>query len=188
MSSDGAAEVIYNLQLGVIQNYCLIASSAFVIYEHVTTFSQEVDLIWSRKRTGATIIFILNRWLTIGMAVAMILLIFDWRTNTELLFVVWAGFSALRIYAIGGKDWKLALVAFALALAPVCTNLVSDIRMTYSVLFLPPIGNVCNDIPRISPAMNIICTTTSIFKLGALAYMTLRNYSAGANSHMPDCV
>lgn len=35
-----------------------------------------------------------------------------------------AGFSALRIYAIGGKDWKLALVAFALALAPVCTNLV----------------------------------------------------------------
>lgn len=83
---------------------------------------------------------------------------------------------------------------------------VSDIRMTYSVLFLPPIGNVCNDIPRISPAMNIMyvsvclgidstltsderrCTTTSIFKLGALAYVTLRNYSAGANSHMPDCV
>ncbi|KAI0926343.1 hypothetical protein AcV5_008833 [Taiwanofungus camphoratus] len=179
MSSDGAAEVIYNLQLGVIQNYCLIASSAFVIYEHVTTFSQEVDLIWSRKRTGATIIFILNRC----EATSLLLPVFQ-----ELLFVVWAGFSALRIYAIGGKDWKLALVAFALALAPVCTNLVSDIRMTYSVLFLPPIGNVCNDIPRISPAMNIICTTTSIFKLGALAYMTLRNYSAGANSHMPDCV
>lgn len=56
--------------------------TALVLYEHAITFSQEVDLIWTRKKTGATVLYIMNRCCTIGLALAMILLLPNWSTST----------------------------------------------------------------------------------------------------------
>ena len=36
-----------------------------VIYEQFITFDQEVDLFWTRKPTGATALFVLNRYLLV---------------------------------------------------------------------------------------------------------------------------
>ena len=53
---------------------------ALVIYEHACTLSQEADVIWSRKKTGATLLFLLNRFATAGFAIVMILLLPNWGT------------------------------------------------------------------------------------------------------------
>jgi len=55
-----------------------------------------------------------------------------------------AVFTALRTYAIGGRDWRPALLVFALAVVPVGTNLYSDVNTWFTALFLPPLGIVCD--------------------------------------------
>ena len=36
--------------------------TAWIAYEYVLTFTQEVELFWRRKFTGATLLFLLNRY------------------------------------------------------------------------------------------------------------------------------
>lgn len=36
---------------------------ALIAYEHVITFHQEVTVMWKRKWTGATVLFMMNRYL-----------------------------------------------------------------------------------------------------------------------------
>ena len=40
-------------------------SSALTFYEHLITLSEEVQVIWCRKFTGATLLFLVNRYLTL---------------------------------------------------------------------------------------------------------------------------
>ena len=39
-------------------------------YDYVLTFGQEVELIWSRKISGAAILFVLNRYVTLIWVIA----------------------------------------------------------------------------------------------------------------------
>ena len=39
------------------------------IYDYVLTFAQEVQLIWGRKITGASVLFWLNRYLTLALVI-----------------------------------------------------------------------------------------------------------------------
>ncbi|KAI0729078.1 hypothetical protein C8Q72DRAFT_831252 [Fomitopsis betulina] len=179
MSSDGdlAAElayVAYNLELGYIQNYCMVATAALVLYEHACTLSQEADVIWSRKKTGATLLFLLNRFATAGFALAMMLLIPNWDTLLAcrtvnlllpafqlMLSFIWAAFSALRVFAISGRDWRMSGFVFALSLVPVGTNLVSDIRQTYDLLQIPFFTVVCDYTSLISEKTSISLLITT---------------------------
>ena len=36
------------------------------MYDYVVTFDQEVELFWTRKFTGASVLFFGNRYITIG--------------------------------------------------------------------------------------------------------------------------
>ncbi|KAH9911375.1 uncharacterized protein B0H18DRAFT_1063037 [Fomitopsis serialis] len=47
-----------------------------------------------------------------------------------LLSMIWAAFSALRVFAVSGRNWRLASFVFALSMVPVGTNLVGSIRVT----------------------------------------------------------
>lgn len=44
------------------------------------TFSQEVDLIWHRKLTGATAVFVINRYMVLAFGVAILLQTLPWDT------------------------------------------------------------------------------------------------------------
>ncbi|OCH88020.1 hypothetical protein OBBRIDRAFT_115613 [Obba rivulosa] len=90
MSSDGDAEVefIYNVQIGIIDNYCAIAACIVIFYEHMITIFDEYEIIWCRKRTGATLIFLLNRYCTLLFAITLLLTLFDWRTDEVTLVPV----------------------------------------------------------------------------------------------------
>jgi len=42
------------------------------------------------------------------------------------LYFLWAVFSALRIYATHGRDWRIPSIIMSLSLVPVATNIASD--------------------------------------------------------------
>ena len=51
-----------------MRGYCVRALTKLAgvfIYDYVLTFVQEVQLIWHRRITGATVLFVLNRYLTL---------------------------------------------------------------------------------------------------------------------------
>ncbi|KAF9810752.1 hypothetical protein IEO21_06803 [Rhodonia placenta] len=91
------------------------------------------------KTSTATVIYYLNRYIIIFMAlvdaVGLADTAYTWSCeNIELLYAtleiiwygVWAAFSCLRVYAISGRDWRLAACALAFGLVPCGTNLVCD--------------------------------------------------------------
>ena len=39
--------------------------TAFVLYEYIITFDQEVKLFWNKKWNGATTLFLVNRYLVL---------------------------------------------------------------------------------------------------------------------------
>ena len=52
--------------------YCVRALTNLAdvfIYDYVLTFAQEVQLIWGRKITGASVLFWLNRYLTLALVI-----------------------------------------------------------------------------------------------------------------------
>ena len=42
------------------------AGTAWIVYEYILTFTQEVELLWRRKFTGATLLFLVNRYLLLA--------------------------------------------------------------------------------------------------------------------------
>ncbi|KAL6306546.1 hypothetical protein BKA93DRAFT_729128, partial [Sparassis latifolia] len=101
---------------------------ALLLFEHAITLSDEIDYIWRCKKTGVTALFISNRFFGLVLAVSMVVSITPWHSNP------WfdlshrhqqcAAFSALRVYAVGGRAWLPAGIVFLLSLVPFATNLV----------------------------------------------------------------
>ncbi|RPD53399.1 hypothetical protein L227DRAFT_568011 [Lentinus tigrinus ALCF2SS1-6] len=57
------AAVIDAVHSVYVATFCLCAVTALVFYEYIYTIGQEVDLFWKRKFTGATALFLANRYL-----------------------------------------------------------------------------------------------------------------------------
>ncbi|KAI0703887.1 hypothetical protein C8T65DRAFT_741232 [Cerioporus squamosus] len=55
--------IIENYQALFASNSAVYAAYTLIICEHMLTFGEEVELFWKRKFTGATAIFLLNRYL-----------------------------------------------------------------------------------------------------------------------------
>ncbi|OCH85292.1 hypothetical protein OBBRIDRAFT_740147, partial [Obba rivulosa] len=120
---------------------------AIIFYEHTTTFSEEVRLIWGRKLNCVTLLFYVTRWAAFALAISYLLSVFNWHTLPVLImnssckavqllfdifqlmiFISWAAFSGLRIYALEGRNWHLAVIASLIGLGSVGTNLVTFVR------------------------------------------------------------
>ncbi|OCH93368.1 hypothetical protein OBBRIDRAFT_724893, partial [Obba rivulosa] len=121
---------------------------ALILADHVMTVHQEARVIWCRRFSGVTLLFHFNRWLTFVYAFTSIMLlpilfsisdlltlrviIHDSCTAIAvlsdtydiLLYVVWAIFSAIRVYALNGGHWLLSALVFTLAFLPAATNVV----------------------------------------------------------------
>ncbi|KAI0738618.1 hypothetical protein C8Q80DRAFT_1275587 [Daedaleopsis nitida] len=68
MSSDSGsdtAELIATYQSLFVDNACAFAVLALVIYDYAITLGQEIEMFWRRKLTGATALFLLNRYLLV---------------------------------------------------------------------------------------------------------------------------
>ncbi|KAI0761519.1 hypothetical protein BD413DRAFT_617040 [Trametes elegans] len=49
-----------------VSNCCGFAGLALLTYEYALLFGREVDLFWKKKKTGATALFLLNRYFTLA--------------------------------------------------------------------------------------------------------------------------
>ncbi|OJT13584.1 hypothetical protein TRAPUB_9865 [Trametes pubescens] len=144
-----AEKIIANYAFFFLDDCANWAESAVVFYEYVISFDDEVRLVWRRKITGASVIFFLNRYLLVLQSV--ITVASYWPVSNpqrvgpirrrahrahdrcrvlgwlDLLFnvfpyFVWNVFSMLRVYALSGRDWRLASLVCLLMAGSVVAN------------------------------------------------------------------
>ncbi|KAI0738482.1 hypothetical protein C8Q80DRAFT_1347730 [Daedaleopsis nitida] len=117
-----------------INAFCEFAAAAFFIYEFIVLFGSEVEYFWRSRITGASILFLLSRYLTLTyflINVAAYLPVFTDNSvcnpllnNLNTAFC--RAFSALRAYALSRSRVWMTIV-FILSLAPVGVNVTSDV-------------------------------------------------------------
>ncbi|KAI0628621.1 hypothetical protein C8Q77DRAFT_1067864, partial [Trametes polyzona] len=101
-------------------------------YDHLLTFPGEVQFVWGRKFSGATVVFLLNRYVTLLAKIMLPVSTFWWPHQTDQVCFRFPStllllFSALRIYAIWNKDWKPFLFVLIVALSVPATNMVISV-------------------------------------------------------------
>ncbi|PCH37186.1 hypothetical protein WOLCODRAFT_28966 [Wolfiporia cocos MD-104 SS10] len=189
MSSAGAMSdsmTLSDIEFNIIGNYSLAAVATLLLYEYVITFPQEVRLVW-RGRVKSATIFILNRFVMLGLAVFSVLEIMSWNTTLScdvvnlsydlfglLFYVVWAAFSAQRTYAISRGNIYLAGLTLILGLVPVVTNLYVLASVAYDHTTIPVPGS-CSLPSNISPAVSssLIVVTRACLILSDILIITL---------------
>ncbi|RDX41565.1 hypothetical protein OH76DRAFT_1489388 [Lentinus brumalis] len=75
MSSDAdasAAQIVALFESLYSDNYCNVAASVLFIYETCLTLDREVAYLWSAKRTGASLLFFANKWISMTVYVMML--------------------------------------------------------------------------------------------------------------------
>ncbi|KAF9482963.1 hypothetical protein BDN70DRAFT_918751 [Pholiota conissans] len=106
---------------------CSIAAVSLLAWDHIITLHAEVNKIWSKKFTGATVLYALLRYGTLVEKIAVMLLASWYMTphgcNVAVRFQIFPmalrtlafnAFSAIRVYAL--MDNKLPLAIFVLLL------------------------------------------------------------------------
>ncbi|KAJ8473870.1 hypothetical protein ONZ51_g7598 [Trametes cubensis] len=125
-ASDAYAAEIKTL---INETYYTLAAFALLSFEYVITFDREVRLVWGRKVTGATVLYVLNRyWLFLEYITQVVTtfpisekLVFSILQSCDVVGYmvivgnagppfIWAAFSALRGYALSGRKSWVALI------------------------------------------------------------------------------
>ncbi|EIW58126.1 uncharacterized protein TRAVEDRAFT_148174, partial [Trametes versicolor FP-101664 SS1] len=134
MSTQDASATIEVYNSLYVDNRCLIAVMALLAYEFLITFDQEVEMFWVRKMTGASVLFLSNRYL---LLLGYILVMCEYIPMSDtscaqmvkaqsvihfLQYLPWAAFSGLRAFALNGQSWPLPTLIFLLSLMPMGVN------------------------------------------------------------------
>ena len=81
-----------------MENYCIFASTgesfdanpfmlmvtrsaALLCFDHASTFTSEVERIWKRRHTGATIVYLFTRYLVLIERVFFVLQVLMWNAS-----------------------------------------------------------------------------------------------------------
>ncbi|OCH86466.1 hypothetical protein OBBRIDRAFT_738001, partial [Obba rivulosa] len=120
-----------------------------VFYDYAITFDRELECIWGRQLGVPTILFALNRYVTMIYRVFMTLAMVPWTSNANANSVchcswrphhnknVVAVFTSLRIFAI----WEKKIAIFALIF---CLGLISP-AMEFVIAHLSTVVNMVVD-------------------------------------------
>ncbi|KAL7278369.1 hypothetical protein ACG7TL_008349 [Trametes sanguinea] len=131
-----------------VYQYFEISALTLLGYHYLLTISEEVEQISRQKFTGATAIYLANRYLPLAVA------IYQWSpvsnslraclseersfvTLEALQYLVWGAFSALRTYAMQ-RTLAWAIVIFILSLSPM-VGLLADLHWVSAYTF-PTLG------------------------------------------------
>ncbi|KAH9932575.1 uncharacterized protein B0H18DRAFT_986310 [Fomitopsis serialis] len=152
MSSE-SQEITGVLNSTFVTNCCYISSLALYVFDQCLNSGRIIEYLWQRKMTASTALFVLlhiSALLTLLFDVA-VLTITDCKTGYALtiMFETWeavqgiviAAITALRVYAIGGRDWKVTAVVFILQL-PFVAEVLYDCSLLVTYVVAPPVGCV----------------------------------------------
>ncbi|OCH93585.1 hypothetical protein OBBRIDRAFT_790108 [Obba rivulosa] len=177
--SDAAEELISYLQTNFVTACCVLAPSVLVIYDHIMTLPREVELIWGRQWTSVTFLYHLNRWTIFIWAMFEFTgfiqidtlpvgdVCFSHCVGSNYFFdavvicllTIWTAFSGVRMYAISGGNWWLAVAVCALSMVQVGTNAYGWFAAVwFEIDFIPDIGMLCEDGSKLSTAAIAIGT------------------------------
>lgn len=133
-AADALSEYIQSYRYSIIDSYIQIAATCVFIYDCFITLDQERQVVWERKITGAGVIYLALRYTSLLNAIANIAddiiiscegaYIVGILSYVALccMYLVQAAFAAIRVYAIQGNQWPMAVIIMMLGLVPVATN------------------------------------------------------------------
>ncbi|THG96032.1 hypothetical protein EW026_g5719 [Hermanssonia centrifuga] len=133
------AELAAAFQAELAENFSVYGMSALIAYEYIITVHQEIRMVWQRKWTLATWIFMANRYLMITMVVFSA----SPYTPQMVQYSVFAVFSALRVFAIWDRNVFMALLMLVLNLVPVATNTYVSTQETIMFTTDTTLGTFC---------------------------------------------
>ncbi|KAF9807181.1 hypothetical protein IEO21_08340 [Rhodonia placenta] len=135
MSDDDAAAVNGELSSAAVMDYYWIAVSVvnvevpnqgLLLFDCLISLGQEVHVVWGRKLTGASILYLLLRYSAVSNAIFVIVALSNSACQAALCLVMTIAqttLSAFRVYAIQGGRWEVALLVMTIGLVPVATNI-----------------------------------------------------------------
>ncbi|EJF63570.1 hypothetical protein DICSQDRAFT_134132 [Dichomitus squalens LYAD-421 SS1] len=123
-------------------NYIGVSALVLFAYDYLITLHSEVVLFWMPRRfNGASILFALNRYLTMMVQILGLVPLpssFQRAVSDSTAFLVlgplqylsWAAFSALRTYALCATRYRLviSIAVFALSSVPLIINMIVRTR------------------------------------------------------------
>ncbi|OSC96666.1 hypothetical protein PYCCODRAFT_1428961 [Trametes coccinea BRFM310] len=135
-------------------NMIALLSSAIVSARYIVTFDQEVQLIWMRKKTPASLLFLFIRYHALVTQVFLNAASYSIMSDNLLQILqstdrhgicpvlTWAAFSGLRTLVLSQMNWYLVSLIFFLACGPFVINMWS---LSYGVVGfnLPIVGCQC---------------------------------------------
>ncbi|KZT02848.1 uncharacterized protein LAESUDRAFT_660895, partial [Laetiporus sulphureus 93-53] len=154
----------------------------------VTSFDLEVAVVWRRKFTGATILYLLLHtfttaylgffygiWFENFCKVSWLLL----STFCTPKLIVPPVIASFRVYAIGGRKWKLPAIVFGLKLVIVAADMVSSVvvgiavtqtcTIVADVIVLVVTWHATYSIKKMAKTLNVnVSTTTLLLRDGRL--------------------
>ncbi|KAI0630446.1 hypothetical protein C8Q77DRAFT_1230977 [Trametes polyzona] len=134
-SDDPSAAIVHAVASVVPQSRISIAAAVLLAYEYVLTFDQEVSLFWFRRKTGATWLFLLIRYMAILSLCLLNTATYAHMSDESCLwlnkvqapiqiaeYLPWAVFSGMRALAVTGLNWTFGGIVFAFAVVPFAAN------------------------------------------------------------------
>ncbi|EED83567.1 predicted protein [Postia placenta Mad-698-R] len=162
-----------------VTNYIVVATTAFYIYDCLITFDMELQVVWARKATGASVLFIMNRYVCLVVQALEMICQF---ADISCTIAVWAAqsivFSGLRVYGVNGRQWKTPLLVVVLGMVPAAANLVYTVnwRMvpdtSTCVITLDTSPRALNQFVLVIVATEICQSAGEALTLGATWYAT----------------
>ncbi|PPQ84471.1 hypothetical protein CVT24_012144 [Panaeolus cyanescens] len=98
---DALASAVEHLFAG---KYFQLAAFVMLVYDHALTFSEEVERVWKQRFSGATLLFLLNRYITPIQFIIIIQAFHDpiWTKEACDRFVAFEGASTVALIAAVG--------------------------------------------------------------------------------------
>ncbi|RPD57191.1 hypothetical protein L227DRAFT_507023, partial [Lentinus tigrinus ALCF2SS1-6] len=117
-------------------SYGRVASAALLLYDYLLTLDKEIELFWNWKSTGATALFMVNRYLVMILRLANLAGFVPMSDQvhrcaiavkialgfTLLQYVPWATFAGLRAFALS-RYKSLSAFVFVLSMATPAVNI-----------------------------------------------------------------
>ncbi|EIW58770.1 uncharacterized protein TRAVEDRAFT_20676 [Trametes versicolor FP-101664 SS1] len=170
---NAAAELVLLYQATDLYSCWTHCAFALLLYDYILTFRHEVRFVWGRKISGATALFLVNRYFIILPYLLGVVMQFPIQSKAcpgigrfvavlEFLpYIIWATFSALRAYALSGRTTAIGIVIFILSLVPVGVNAYYFSTFSYINLDAPLNCNELSDItPQLSKNLTIVSRAT----------------------------
>ncbi|KAJ3540632.1 hypothetical protein NM688_g6200 [Phlebia brevispora] len=183
--------IIDAYQSHLVTNYTIFAALTIVCYESIITFQDEQKFIWRRKWTIATWLFLANRYLLLAGIIAQAMPysaempqpLFDEVCECAVFDLNFdPAFSALRVFALLGRAYVIAISVFVIGLGSVAIDFYQDTQLTYYYVDDPATLCRCH---HSSTLASILCIVTAdIIVLVTTCFKTYRHVREAASIGM----